>query len=137
METKQSKNLKSLRELRAQEKAIKASIETVKPLAIEEAKALAPDGGKFPVEGVGEFILDKNPVLENDPEDKDYTGPNILTSTAKEAVEYRKISREKAGYQSKASCLTKTIKGFYDAFKAKFAHKATKFNYTLKCVGLD
>ena len=130
-------NLKSLRELRAQEKAIKASIETVKPLAIKEAKALAPDGGKFPVEGIGEFILDKNPVLENDPEDKDYTGPNILTSTAKEAVSYRKFTKEKSGFQSKASGLTKTIKGYYDAFKAKFAHKATRFTYTLKCVGLD
>jgi len=132
-----TENLIKLRELRAQEKAIKASIETVKPLAIEEAKALAPDGGKFPVEGIGEFILDKNPVLENDPEDKDYTGPNILTSTAKEAVSYRKFTKEKSGYQSKASGLTKTIKGYYDAFKAKFAHKATRFTYTLKCVGLD
>ena len=130
-------NRKSLRELRAQEKAIKASIETVKPLAIEEAKALAPLGGKFPVDGVGEFILDVNPVLENDPEDKEYIGPNILTSTAKEAVEYRKFSKEKKAFQSKASGLTKTIKGFYDAFKEKFAHKATKFTYTLKCVGLD
>ena len=99
--------------------------------------ALAPDGGKFPVEGVGEFVLDINPVLEKDPKDKDYTGPDILTSTAPEAVSYRKFYKEKAGYQAKASGLTKTIKGFYDAFKAKFAHKATKFTYTLKCVGLE
>ena len=133
----QTNNLKTLRQLRAQEKAIKASIETVKPLAIEEAKAFAPEGGKFPVKGIGEFVLDINPVLENDPDDKDYTGPNILTSTAPEAVSYRKFSKEKAGYQSKASGLTKTIKGFYDAFRAKFAHRATKFTYTIKCVGLD
>ena len=65
----QTENLKELRELRAQEKAIKASIETVKPLAIEEAKALAPAGGKFPVEGVGEFVLDINPA--------DYTGSDM------------------------------------------------------------
>ena len=132
-----TENLKSLRELRAQEKAIKASIETVKPLAIEEAIALCPEGGKFPVEGVGEFVLDKNPVLEKDPKDENYTGPDILTSTAPEAVSYRKYSRIQGAYKSKASGLTKTIKGFYDAFKAKFAHKATKFNYNIKCVGLD
>ena len=133
----QTENLKSLRELRAQEKAIKASIETVKPLAIEEAKALAPKGGKFPVEGIGEFVLDINPVLEKDPDDENYTGPDILTSTAPEAVSYRKFSKEKAGYQAKASGLTKTIRGFYDAFRQKFGHRATKFNYTLKCVGLE
>ena len=134
----QTENLKSLRELRAQEKAIKARIETVKPLAIEEAIALAPEGGgKFPVEGVGEFILDVNPVLEKDPKDENYTGPDILTSTAESAVNYRKYLKEKAGYQAKASGLTKTIRGFYDAFRQKFGHRATKFNYTLKCVGLD
>lgn len=133
----ETNNLKEMRELRAQEKAIKARIETVKPLAIEEAKALAPDGGKFPVEGVGEFILDVNPVLEKDPKDENYTGPDILTSTAESAVNYRKYLKEKAGYQAKASGLTKTIRGFYDAFRQKFGHRATKFNYTLKCVGLD
>ena len=134
----ETNNLKELRELRAQEKAIKARIETVKPLAIEEAIALAPEGGgKFPVEGIGEFVLDVNPVLEKDPKDKDYTGPDILTSTAPEAVSYRKFSKEKQSLQSKASGLTKTIKGFYDAFKAKFAYKATRFTYTLKCVDLD
>ena len=133
----QTENLKSLRELRAQEKAIKARIETVKPLAIEEAKALAPEGGKFPVEGIGEFVLDINPVLEKDPKDENYTGPDILTSTAPEAVDYRKSLKEKKSFQAKASALTSTVKGFYDAFRKKFAHKATKFTYTLKCVGLD
>ena len=134
----ETNNLKEMRELRAQEKAIKARIETVKPLAIEEAIALAPEGGgKFPVEGVGEFILDVNPVLEKDPKDENYTGPDILTSTAESAVNYRKYLKEKAGYQAKASGLTKTIRGFYDAFRQKFGHRATKFNYTLKCVGLD
>ena len=132
-----TENLIKLRELRTQEKAIKASIDDIKPLAIEEAKALCPDGGKFPVEGIGEFVLDINPVLEKNPDDENYTGPDILTSTAPEAVSYRKFSKEKKSLQSKASGLTKTIKGFYDAFKAKFAHKATRFTYTLKCVGLD
>ncbi len=128
----QTNNLQELRSLRIQEKAIKARIETIMPAAQEEAIALQPDGGKFSVENVGDFILDVNPILEKDPNDQDYNGPDILTSTAKEAVEYRRLSKEKANYQAKASGLTKTIKGFYDAFKAKFARKATRFTYTLK-----
>ena len=137
METKQSKNLKELREVRIVEKATKARINDILDDAKKEALDHCPEGGKFTVEGIGDFILDINPVLEKDPDDENYTGPDILTSTAPEAVSYRKFSKEKAGYQSKASGLTKTIKGFYDAFKAKFAHKATKFTYTLKCVGLE
>ena len=136
----QTSNLKTLRELRAQEKAVKASIESVKPLAIKEAKALCPEGGKFEVDGVGDFILDINPVLEKDPKDKDfdqYTGPNILTSRDEDAVAYRKSLREQKTYKTQASALTKTIKGFYDAFRAKFARKATSHNYTIKCVGLE
>ena len=133
----QNDNLKELRELRAQEKAIKARMETIKPLAIEEAKLLAPNGGKFPVEGVGEFILDINPVLEKDPNNPNDTAPDILTSKAEEAVAYRKFLKEQATYKAKALALTKTIKGFYDAFRQKFAHRATRFTYTLKCVGID
>ena len=135
-----TENLKKLRELRAQEKAVKARIESVKPLAIEEAKALCPDGGKFPVEGVGEFILDINPVLEKDPKDKDfdqYTGPNILTSRDEDALAYRQNLRQQKVYKSQVAAYTKIIKGFYDAFRGKFAGKATSHNYTIKCVGID
>ena len=136
----QTSNLKSLRELRAQEKAVKASIESIKPLAIEEAKALCPDGGKFEVDGVGEFILDINPVLEKDPKDKDfdqYTGPNILTSRDEDALAYRQNLRQQKVYKSQVAACTKILKGFYDAFRAKFAGKATSHNYTIKCVGLE
>ena len=136
----ETENLEKLRELRAQEKAVKASIEFIKPQAIEEAKALCPEGGKFEVDGVGEFILDINPVLEKDPKDKDfdqYTGPNILTSRDEDAIAYRKSLREQKIFKTQASALTKTIKGFYDAFRAKFARKATSYNYTIKCVGLE
>lgn len=134
----QTENLKKMRELRIQEKAIKAAIETVKPLAIEEAKQLAPeDGGKFNIEGVGDFILDVNPILEKDPENKNDTAPDIFTSRDESAVAYRKNLKEQNGYKAQASALTKTIKGFYDAFKTKFGHRATRHTYTLKCVGLD
>ena len=133
----ETKNLTLLRSLRTQEKALKAQLDIVKPLAIEEAKLLAPEGGKFPVEGVGEFILDVNPVLEKDPKNPNDTAPDIHTSRDENAVSYRKFLKEQAGYKAQASALTKTIKGFYDAFKTKFAHRATRHTYTLKCVGLD
>ena len=130
-------NLKKLRELRTQEKAIKASIETVKPLAEEEAKLIAPEGGKFTVEGIGDFVLDVNPILEKDPENPNDTAPDIHTSRDENAINYRKNLKEQNGYKAQASALTKTIKGYYEAFKTKFGHRATRHTYTLKCIGLD
>lgn len=139
METTEFKidNLKALRELRMQEKAIKAQIDIVKPLAIEEAKLIAPEGGKFPIEGVGDFVLDVNPILEKDPENPNDTAPDIFTSRDENAIAYRKNLKEQNGFKAQAAALTKTIKGFYDAFRTKFAHRATRFDYTLKCINLE
>ena len=131
-------NLAALRELRIQEKAIKAQLDIVLPLAKEEAIIItANQGGKFTINDVGDFVLDVNPIMEKDPTNENDTAPDIFTSRDENAVNYRKNLRLQNGYKAQASALTKTIKGFYDAFKAKFAHKATKFTYTLKCVGLD
>ena len=132
-----TENLKKLRELRMEEKAIKASIETVLPLAKEEAKLIHPEGGKFSIEGVGEFVMDVNPILEKDPENPNDTAPDIHTSRDENAINYRKNLKEQNGYKAQASALTKSIKGFYDAFKAKFGHRATRHTYTLKCIGLE
>ena len=134
----QTENLKLLRELRIQEKAIKAQLDIVKPLAEDEAKIItANQGGKFTVEGVGDFVLDVNPILEKDPENPNDTAPDIFTSRDESAIAYRKNLKEQNGYKAQASALTKTIKGFYDAFRTKFAHRATRFDYTLKCINLD
>ena len=132
-----TENLKKLRELRMEEKAIKASIETVLPLAKEEAKLIHPEGGKFSIEGIGEFVMDVNPILEKDPENPNDTAPDIHTSRDENAINYRKNLKEQNGYKAQASALTKSIKGFYDAFKAKFGHRATRHTYTLKCIGLE
>ena len=140
METTEFKteNLAALRELRIQEKAIKAQLDIVKPLAEDEAKIItANQGGKFTVEGVGDFVLDVNPILEKDPENPNDTAPDIFTSRDENAIAYRKNLKEQNGYKAQASALTKTIKGFYDAFRTKFAHRATRFDYTLKCINLD
>lgn len=131
-------NLKLLRSLRIQEKAIKAQLDIVKPLAEDEAKIItANQGGKFTIDGVGDFVLDVNPILEKDPENPNDTAPDIFTSRDENAVNYRKNLKEQNGYKAQASALTKTIKGFYDAFKTKFGHRATRFDYTLKCINLD
>lgn len=133
-----TENLAALRELRIQEKAIKAQIDIVRPLAEDEAKIItANQGGKFTVEGVGNFVLDKDPILEKDPENPNDTAPDIFTSRDENAVAYRKNLKEQNGFKAQASALTKTIKGFYDAFKTKFGHRATRFDYTLKCINLD
>lgn len=132
-----TENLKLLRELRMQEKALKAQLDIVLPLAKDEAKLIQPDGGKFSVDGIGDFVLDVNPILEKDPENTNDTAPDIFTSRDENAIAYRKNLKEQNGFKAQAAALTKTIKGFYDAFRTKFAHRATRFDYTLKCINLD
>lgn len=127
METTEFKteNIELLRSLRIQEKAIKADIARVKPLAEDEAKLIQPDGGKFTIDGVGDFVLDKDPIL------------NIEKSTSEEAIEYRKKEKERDGYRRLASELTTKMSGLLKAFKKKYAKKAKEFTFNLKCVGLD
>ena len=133
----QTENIELLRSLRIQEKALKAAIDQVLPLAKNEAIIItANQGGKFTIDGVGDFVLDVNPILEKDPENPNDTAPDIFTSRDENAVAYRKNLKEQNGYKAQASALTKTIKGFYDAFKTKFGHRATRFDYTLKCINL-
>ena len=130
-------NLCLLRKLRQEEKSIKSQIAAILPLAREEAKLIQPEGGKFSVIGVGEFVLDVNPILEKNPDNPNDTAPDIFTSRDANAVQYRKHLREQNGYKAQASALTKTVKGFYEAFKTKYGHLATRKDYTLKCLGLD
>ena len=62
-----TENIELLRSLRIQEKAIKADIARVKPLAEDEAKLIQPDGGKFTIDGIGDFAVSKGVVsLTND-----------------------------------------------------------------------
>ena len=126
----QTENLKLLRELRAQEKAIKAQIDIVKPLAIEEAKELAPDGGKFEVEGVGDFVLDIVPV---------YDLADYRRYKEDEAKEWRSDRREQRAARTMASSYTASMRTLMSNFIKRY--RATKepdsIDYTLKCVGLE
>ena len=125
-----TENLKALRELRAQEKAIKAQIDIVKPLAIEEAKELAPDGGKFEVEGVGDFVLDIVPV---------YDLADYRRYKEDEAKEWRSDRREQRAARTMASSYTASMRTLMSNFIKRY--RATKepdsIDYTLKCVGLE
>lgn len=124
-------NLAALRELRIQEKAIKAQIDTVKPLAIEEAKTLAPeDGGKFPVEGIGEFVLDVIPV---------YDLADYRRYKEDEAKQWRADKREQRSARTMASSYTASMRTLMNNFIKLYS--ATKqpdsIDYNIKCVGLD
>ena len=61
----QTDNLKELRSLRIQEKAIKARIDAISDAATDEALALAPNGGEFTIPDVGKFQLQINGVLRS------------------------------------------------------------------------
>ena len=126
----QTEHLKLLRELRAQEKAIKAQIDIVKPLAIEEAKELAPDGGKFTIDSVGEFILDVIPV---------YDLADYRRYKEDEAKDWRSDRREQRAARTMASSYTASMRTLMNNFIKRY--RATKvpdsIDYTLKCVGLE
>ena len=126
-----TENLKLLRELRIQEKAIKAQIDIVKPLAIEEAKNLAPkDGGKFSIDGVGEFVLDVVPV---------YDLADYRRYKEEEAKEWRCNRREQRIARTMASSYTASMRTQMNNFIKLY--RATKepdsIDYSIKCVGLE
>ena len=121
----QTNNLQELRSLRIQEKAIKARIETIMPAAQEEAVALQPDGGKFSVENVGDFILDKEGVIDMVGNPKRYTMP--------EAVEYRQKDAEQKVLKAQSSAITKLLKTIKDIFlKTHPGWVPDRYVYTLK-----
>ena len=133
METTEFKteNIELLRSLRIQEKAIKAQIDIVKPLAIEEAKNLAPeDGGKFSIDGVGDFILDVVPV---------YDLSDYRRYKEEEAKQWRSDKREQRAARTMASSFTASMRTLMNNFIKRY--RATKepdsIDYSLKCVGLD
>ena len=124
-------NLKLLRDLRTQEKALKAEIERVKPLAIEEAKNLAPkDGGKFSIDGVGEFVLDVVPV---------YDLADYRRYKEEEAKQWRCNRREQRAARTMASSYTASMRTQMNNFIKLY--RATKepdsIDYSIKCVGLE
>lgn len=107
----QTENLKLLRSLRAQEKAIKARIDEISPKAADEAVAIlatkGQDRGEFEVEGVGTFQLQHTDVFNLADYNK-YKG--------EEAVNWRLEAKKKIKAQNAAKACTASMVGFLKTF---------------------
>ena len=107
----QTENLKLLRSLRSQEKAIKARIDEISPKAADEAVAIlatkGQDRGEFEVEGVGTFQLQHTDVFNLADYNK-YKG--------EEAVNWRLEAKKKIKAQNAAKACTASMAGFLKTF---------------------
>ena len=126
-------NLKLLRSLRTQEKALKARIDEISPLAADEAVAiLAEKGlkkGEFDVEGVGTFQLQRTDVFNLADYNK-YKG--------EEAVNWRLEAKKKIKAQNSVKGCTASMAGFLKTFVELNPDKEPdEIKLTVKCVGLD
>ena len=106
-----TENLAALRELRIQEKAIKARIDEISPKAADEAIAIlaekGQDRGEFEVEGVGTFQLQRTDIFNLADYNK-YKG--------EEAVNWRSEAKKKIKAQNAAKACTASMAGFLKTF---------------------
>ena len=104
-------NLKELRELRNQEKAIKARIDEISTEATNEAVAiLAEKGlekGEFEVEGIGKFQLQRTEVFDF----ADYH-----KYQQEQAVKWRENAKEKLKEQNLVKARTAVMAGYVKTF---------------------
>ena len=107
----QTENLKLLRELRTQEKAIKARIDEISTKAINEAVAIlaekGQDRGEFEVEGVGTFQLQRTDIF-------DFADYNKYKQ--EQAVKWRENAREKLKEQNLVKARTAIMNGYVKTF---------------------
>ena len=107
----QTENLKLLRELRTQEKAIKADIDEISTKAINEAVAIlaekGQDRGEFEVEGVGRFQLQRTDIF-------DFADYNKYKQ--EQAVKWRENAREKLKEQNLVKARTAIMNGYVKTF---------------------
>jgi hypothetical protein len=126
----ETKNLKELRELRSQEKAIKARIDLVSPAATQEAVAILAakglDRGEFDVEGVGTFQLQRTDVF-------DFTDYHKYKE--EQAVKWRENAREKVKEQNAVKARTAVMAGYVNTFKELYPDKEPdEINLVVKCI---
>ena len=111
-------NLKLLRELRTQEKAIKAQIDAVSDAATAEAVAIlaekGQDRGEFEIEEVGTFQLQRTDVFNLADYNK-YKG--------EEAVNWRSKAKEKLRLQNAAKACTASMAGYVKTFVELYPDK--------------
>ncbi len=114
----QTENLKLLRELRTQEKAIKAGIDEISTKAINEAVAIlaekGQDRGEFEVEGVGTFQLQRTDIF-------DFADYNKYKQ--EQAVKWRENAREKLKEQNLVKARTAIMNGYVKTFVELYPDK--------------
>ena len=114
----QTENLKLLRELRTQEKAIKARIDSITDAATEEAVAIlaekGQDRGEFDVAGVGTFQLQRTDVF-------DFADYNKYKQ--EQAVKWRENAKEKVKEQNCVKARTAVMAGYVETFKQLYPDK--------------
>ena len=115
---KKTDALKELRELRNQEKAIKARIDEISTKATNEAVAiLAAKGlekGEFEVEGVGKFQLQRTEVFDF----ADYR-----RYPQEQAVKWRENAKEKTKEQNLVKARTAVMNGYVKTFVELYPDK--------------
>ena len=123
-------NLKELRELRNQEKAIKARIDEISGKATNEAVAfLAAKGlekGEFTIPGVGTFQLQRTEVFDF----SDYR-----RYPQEQAVKWRENAKEKLKEQNLVKARTAVMNGYVKTFVELYPDKEPdEIKLTLKVV---
>jgi len=111
-------NLKELRELRIQEKAIKARIDEISGKATDEAVAiLEAQGeikGEFEVEGVGKFQLQR---IES------FNFADYRRYPQEQAVKWRENAKEKTKEQNLVKARTAVMAGYVKTFVELYPDK--------------
>ena len=111
-------NLKELRELRNQEKAIKARIDEISTEATNEAMAiLAAKGqekGEFEVEGIGKFQLQRTEV---------FAFADYHKYQQEQAVKWRENAKEKLKEQNLVKARTAVMNGYVKTFVELYPDK--------------
>ena len=114
----ETKNLTLLRELRAQEKALKARIESVSDAATTEAVAIlaaeGKDRGEFTIPGVGTFQLQRTEVF-------DFADYNKYKQ--EQAVKWRENAKEKVKEQNLVKARTALMNGYVKTFVELYPDK--------------
>jgi len=114
----ETKNLTLLHELRAQEKALKARIESVSDAATTEAVAIlaaeGKDRGEFTIPGVGTFQLQRTDVF-------DFADYNKYKQ--EQAVKWRENAREKVKEQNLVKARTALMNGYVKTFVELYPDK--------------
>ena len=108
----QANNLKELRELRNQEKAIKARIDEISTEATNEAVGL--EKGEFEVEGVGKFQLQRT-------ESFDFS--DYRRYPQEQAVKWRENAKEKLKEQNLVKARTAVMNGYVKTFVELYPDK--------------